>query len=115
MGEILRLLQDRHAALWPEIEARLADHPHPQARYGIDPHWLTNARTTLVSTGQIVETQETTRGGRSIGVYVLKRRGLTETTVKETAARKRLLEARYLSWTTASRSARRPNLIGEGG
>lgn len=45
---ILDLLQREHAAVWPEIEAKLAERPHPLLPHGINPHHLTNARRRLI-------------------------------------------------------------------
>jgi hypothetical protein len=112
---IAKLLSDQHAAVWPEIEAKLADRPQPEIDRGIDPHHLTTARRRLIRENRIEEVKVPTRGGREISVYGLTRRGRTETVFRRAAARKRLLETRYLSWTAGSRAEGKPNLIGEGG
>jgi hypothetical protein len=110
---ILDLLQREHALVWLEVEAKLAERPHPQAPKGINPHHLTNARTALLKENVIHQLTQLTRGGGEVAVFVPTDQRGKKTAVEHAAARKRLLQARYLSWATGS--GRRPNLIGEAG
>lgn len=112
---IIDLLQREHAAVWLEVEAKLAEQPYLSTlrNRGIDPHHLTRARASLLREGTIEEIAATTRGGGSISVLVLRQREKRKTVVDKAAQRKRLLQARYLSWTRASRKM--PNAIGEAG
>lgn len=95
---ILGLLDTEHALIWDEVEARIAD---PIRGY-IEPHHLTTARQQLRSEGVIVEPAERTRGGRTIGVIHYADTNRRNTAIARAARRKRLLHARYLSWTTPS-------------
>jgi hypothetical protein len=105
---IIALLQAEHAAIWLEIEAKLADRPyHDPAsgrllKGGLNPHHLTNARKNLLEDEMIEEITQHTRGGTSINIMALSNRGRQKTAFEKAAARKRLLQARYLSWTKAS-------------
>jgi len=112
---IVDLLRTEHAAVWPEIEAKLAEHPPPHMPRlrGIDPHHLTSARHSLLRDGTIEEVSATTRGGGKVTVVALRDRTGHTTAFAKAARRKRLLQARYLSWTRASKKI--PNAIGEAG
>lgn len=94
---IIRLLENELAVVWPEVEARCADRPYPPNRRPIQPHHLTSARQELRDEGIILEIANKTRGGREVPFIVLRGTEQREA-VKEAAARKRLLQARYLSW-----------------
>lgn len=112
--EAIRELLDRQlAAVRPEIEARLAEPTSPGSPYGINPHHLTNALHRLKAERRIDEVARPTRGGRTIPVYVPANQTGRSTDIEEAAARKRLLQTRYLGW--AAGSTRAPNLIGAGG
>src|SRR5438128_2482060 len=71
---ILDLLDREHAVLWLEVEAKLAERPHPRIRRsrgnlgGLDPHILTRARSQLTKEGLIEQIASPTRGKRSIAV-----------------------------------------------
>ncbi len=54
------LIDREHAVVWPEVEAKLADHPQEGAPKGIDPHHLTNARRRLVENEVIEEVDDVT-------------------------------------------------------
>lgn len=113
---IPELLTREHAAVWAEIEAKLAEQPHPEAPKGLNPHILTRARRRLVEDDVIEQLTGVTRGGaggREISTYVLKSRYLKGEVVRKAAARKRLLQSRYLGWAKGSSS--HPNLIGTAG
>ena len=109
------LLDREHAAVWPEIEAKLAERPHPQVpgSKGIEPHHLTAARHILLKDSMIEEVAGVTRGGGSLSVLTLRDRKRRETAFQRAAGRKRLLQARYLSWTQDT--PHRPNMIGAAG
>jgi hypothetical protein len=111
---ITELIRREHAVLWLEVEAKLADGPYPGITHrGIDPHHLTRGRASLLTDGTIEERSDTTRGGGTVTVFVLRERGKRKTAVDKAAQRKRLLQARYLSWTRATQKM--PNAIGEAG
>jgi hypothetical protein len=111
---ILRLLETEHAALWPEIEAKIAEQAVPGFPKGINPHHLSTARKRLIEGGLVEEIGQPTKGGQSITVLALQERRLRQTVFAKAAARKRALDVMYLKWTRAS-GAKRPNAIGTGG
>lgn len=108
---ILELLESERAAVWAEIEAKIADAPWESLPRSIAPHLLTIARQQLVGR-EVEEVTVTTRGNRRVGVLVLAGRA-TERATQDAAARKRLLHGRFLSWGVATN--KRPNLLGKGG
>jgi hypothetical protein len=97
---IQQLLEAELAITIPEMEAKLSDRRAGPAdgRIRIQPHHLTTARQRLLRAGVIEQTKETTRGsGRTITTLSLSPRSKR---TERAAARKRLLTARYMSWTT---------------
>jgi len=106
---MLRLLEAEHAALWPEIEAKLADRPN-----GPQPHILTKARQELLRERVIDETTSATRGGRNVSVWHLRELRGRERHVLDAAARKRLLYARSQSWNSPRKGYPR-GLLGPAG
>ena len=111
---MLELVSQEHAVVWHEIEAKLAEQAHRNSPRGYNPHVLTNARNHLIATGQIEAVTGRARGGREITVYGLanRRQLRRETKFDVVAARKRLLETRYLGWAEGSARAR---VIGDAG
>jgi hypothetical protein len=110
---IIGLLQEEYAVVWPEVEAKLSERPHPLLPGGINPHLLTNARRRLIQSKLIEEFSEVTKGGARIGVLGLVNRRRQKTNFEKTAARKRALHARYRGWALGS--SRGPNMIGAAG
>lgn len=105
------LVEQEHAVVWLEVEAKLADVVRPPLPHYIEPHHLSTARRLLVD--EIEEETGVTRGGRPITVLIPRDRRRRTRIVGTTAARKRLLQARYLA--LASGSASRPGVIGPAG
>jgi hypothetical protein len=110
---ILQLLEEEHAVVWLELEAKLAERPVPNYPKGLNPHVLSRARSQLIKTGTIESISGVARGGRVIDVIALTDRDRNKTAFEKAAARKRLLQTRYLGWATTT--ARKPNMIGEAG
>jgi len=110
--EIPALLAEQAAAVGREIEARLADRDVQP----IHPHILTSALRDLTVRGEIVLSPATrTRGKRELAVYHLPIvPGANKGRVEDAAARKRLLQTRFLSWTRASSKYPR-GLVGPAG
>lgn len=106
---ILQLLQQQHAAVWLEVEAKIADHVLQPLRHPVQPHHLTTARGQLRREQIIKETPHKTRGGGTISVLHLADLGRRRKAFQRAAARKRLLQARYLAWAV------RLNLLGPAG
>lgn len=93
---ILALLSAEGAATQRGMEAKLADARYPGTKSAIHPHHLTTARNRLLAAGAIERLQETTKGGSTVVTFML---ADPSKAVLRIAARKRLLDARYRSWT----------------
>jgi hypothetical protein len=106
-----QFLRSEHAAVWAEVEAKLADVSWGDLPEGIFPHHLTTAKRQLIAAHAIEEITEPTKGGRLIPVLAMVKR--PKRAFEDAAARKRVLYARYLSW--AMPTGGRPNLVGRGG
>jgi len=104
---VMRVLEEHHAVVHPELEARIAEANFAQSRGNIDPHHITNALRDLRDRRQIEWAEGTTRGGHTIETIQLTntRRRATKTTA--TAARKRLLYARYTGWAQGTKRTHR--------
>ena len=102
MEAIHGLVQREEAVTQMEMEAKLADKSAGPATglVKIQPHHLTRARQRLLDAGVIHRVRERTRGGtREIATFSF------DPDVKKArraAARKRLLQARFLSWSLPS-------------
>lgn len=108
---ILALLEEETAAAWIEVEAKVGDNKHSSIGIAIEPHHLSEARRALVDDGELEITEAATRGGRKIPILHLP--GASGRKFTDASARKRLLAARYYSWTTGSPS--RPGKVGPAG
>jgi hypothetical protein len=111
---ILELLEEHLAAPWVEIEARISDRCWRDQPRILDPHVLTDARKDLENAGLIIRDESPTRGGDTVPIVLPTPipRGRKRAT-EDAAARKRLLVARWRSWSRGT--AHMPNLIGAGG
>ncbi len=92
---------------------RPCEGPIPESLGGINPHHLTNALRRLAGEGRIREEIDETRGGRRVPVIVPTDQRKHMTKVAKAAARKRILQARYLGG--AEQSSRGVNVIGDAG
>lgn len=99
---IQELLEQEYAVVWPEVEAKLADREWETLPLPVQPHHLTNARHALLDRGVIMQITEGTRGGRGIPVIVPVDQHRRKRRVEDAAMRKRLLQARFLSWAAGS-------------
>lgn len=106
---ILELLDQQHAVVWQEAEARIADAAWPTIGHRIEPHHLSTARRDLLEAGSIAEQTAVARGRRQVTVVVstVPRRA---TAIAKAAQRKRLLLTRYLGWAQGTPS--RPGIVG---
>jgi hypothetical protein len=110
----LRLLDEHHALVHPELEARIAEASHIGSTNNIDPHHITTALRELRDSGRIEWIETTARGGQKITTIQPVDTARRATKITKAAARKRLLLARYNGW--AQSSARYPQgLIGPAG
>ena len=110
---IPQLLEVEHAVVWGEVEAKLADEAWGAAGMPIDPHHLSTARRELLADGTIAEQTAATKGGRPVSVFVLTGARRTKRATEAAAARKRLLQTRYLSWAGGTQLS--PGTIGPAG
>jgi hypothetical protein len=99
---VLDLLDREHAAIWLEIEAKLADRPHPLLPGSFNPHHFTNVRRVMTQLQRIEQIAAVTRGGRSVAVLAIRDRHGRQTVFQRAVARKRLLQASYLGWSATS-------------
>ncbi|HVA09880.1 MAG TPA: hypothetical protein VNG12_24410, partial [Acidimicrobiales bacterium] len=109
---LVQLIHAEHAVVWDEVEAKLADPSAPRV-HSVNPHHLTSARRALRTEGIISERTATTRGSREVPIIGFTNLRSRKREYEDAAARKRLLHARYISWTGQAKSV--PNLIGAGG
>lgn len=110
----LRLLNEHHVLVHPELIARLAEASHAGSTDNIDPHHITSALRELSRAGLIRRDYFGTRGGQQIETIQPTDTARRATKIRDAAARKRLLMARYNGW--AHGSARHPQgLIGPAG
>lgn len=111
---ITSLLDEHHALVGPELEARIAERYFKTSPGNIDPHHVTTARNNLLQSNHIQEITGTTRGNRQVKTLQLTGVRLRKTAVSRAAARRRLLHGRYLGWASGTR--RHPHgLIGPAG
>jgi hypothetical protein len=101
---LLAMVERHLAAIWMEAQARASDARWGDERFPVDPEHLWQARDELVTDGSLKWTgPERTRGGRPIDVIIPgDTRGRVKP-VEAAAARKRLLQTRYLSWASGTK------------
>jgi hypothetical protein len=93
---VVALLEREHAVVWPaEVVAKLSDGPGR-----VDPHHLTTAVNNLTFGLTIESVAAPTRGGGQISVLALVDRSGRQRAFEDATARKRLLYARYLNWSS---------------
>jgi hypothetical protein len=104
MAAIQGMIRAFDAIVWGEIIARATDYSWDDApdRRRIDQHHLRTALDRLLKRGDVVQTTSPTRGGRQVGVYHFPLTPSNRRQVEKAAARKRLLEARYLGWASGT-------------
>lgn len=111
---ILHMVEALHAVLWPEVEARAGEAKWSD-HLRVDVNHLMTAREQLLAEGAIEKTLDNTRGGRALAwAYHLPLARGNTTRIARTAARKRLLYARWYGWAVGD--ARYPaGFVGVGG
>lgn len=112
---IRTILDEHHAVVPPEMEARIAEGKFASSPGNINPHHITTALQSLRRTGELIYDQAPARGGRvEITTIQPADQYRRATTIAKAAARKRLLYARYSGW--AQGTARYPKgLVGPAG
>lgn len=113
MEAITQMVDQEHAVVWSEVEAKAADRAWPGVGRRVDPHNLSAARLALRTQGMIAESHAVSRGGRSISVLHMADLHRRRRAFEDAAKRKRLLQARYLGWAVGTTG--RPGLFGPGG
>ena len=113
VNAIWELLEEEHAVVMPEIEAKISEEAYGSSPLPVDHHHLTTARKQLVQQQVLAEDTRVTRGGRPITVLLPAEDQGRRRKIEDTAKRKRLLHARYL--TLAMGNASQPALLGTGG
>jgi len=98
---IVQMLERYAAILWSEIVARAADRQWPGAPFRLDPHILITSLESLIPE-QVSASSASTRGGRRITVLLPASQEGRKTEIERAAARKRLLAARYSSWSSGA-------------
>jgi hypothetical protein len=110
----MRAFMDENlAASRIELEAKLID-----VHFGnppFEPHHLHNASTYLLKAGEIDRNVEPTRGGRRPPLFVTEFKYRRTRQVEDTAARKRLMMARYYSYVEGGGDESRQSLAGPAG
>jgi hypothetical protein len=110
---IRAVLEEQSAVVWPEVEARLSDYRHTSITTRVDPHHLTTAKSGLLKAGFLRYAPTVrTRGGREISILQLGDETDRQRRIADAAARKRLLYARYLGWSSGTDT--KPGIIGPG-
>jgi hypothetical protein len=107
---IREFLDESHASVSPEMEARFSDMQWKTLPYPIDPHHVTTARAELVAEGVLTAAPGRTLGNRRITVFHLSDTRGRLTAIQRAGARKRLLQGRYQGW--ASGTSKQRGIIG---
>lgn len=100
---ILGLLDAEGAVTKPEMEAKLSERPLGSGGGSppdlVNPHHLATARSRLLDAGEIRQSRDTARGGRTVATFT---RADPTKAAGRVAGRKRLLHARFLSWSSSA-------------
>jgi hypothetical protein len=111
---ILELLDSELAAVWPEVEAKIAERRWSDLSSRVNPHILTQARQQLLAEGAITQETSPTRGGHEVTVLQPANLSGRKRKAESAAGRKRLLYARHQSWARGTKRTPK-GLIGPGG
>jgi hypothetical protein len=105
---LLDLVTTEHAAVWDEIEAKVADRQWPSAPCRLNPHHLTTARHRLGKDGDqlIVEQHDPSKGGHLVTTLQPSDQTDRLNAVRVAARRKRALQSRYVAWTQGNEAIR---------
>ncbi|MHA6631892.1 hypothetical protein ACU61A_41220 [Pseudonocardia sichuanensis] len=100
---IHRVLDEHHAVVHSELEARIAEAEFADSPNNINPHHITTALRDLGTSGQIVWDRTPARGGQVIATIQPADQRRRATKIEVAAARKRLLFARYGGWAQGTK------------
>lgn len=102
-GRIRHVLDEHHATVALELEARISETRSTTGAISLDPHHVTAAVRELVASGELVRAPGAVRGGgEPIETIQPADQRKRITVIERTAARKRLLYARYRGWAQAT-------------
>jgi len=110
---LLALLEEEHAVVAFEVEAKLSEDAHPSVGIRIDPHHLTTVKRELLDGDVIMEVKAVAKGGRPVTCITLADDTGRKRKIEDAAARKRALYGRYLAWAMGTKA--RPALLGNAG
>jgi hypothetical protein len=100
---LVALVDAEHAVVWSEVEAKLSEEAYAGYGKGHMPHSLTIARQELVRGGKIVQSSASSRGaGPEVQTLTPADTARRSTKIRDAAARKRLLMARYRGWASGN-------------
>lgn len=102
-ARVIEVLEDQHAVVHAEIESRISEAGWQRSGLNIDPHHVTTAVRELRDEGVVEWTSSSTRGGRAVSTLSLVDTTGRATAITRSAARKRLLFTRYLSWAQGTK------------
>lgn len=102
-ARIVEILNEQHAVVHPELEARIAEAGYRDSGLNIDTHHVTTALNNLYDDDYILSESSRTRGGRVVKTirFTDTRRRATKVTIA--TRRKRLLLARYQGWSQGTK------------
>jgi len=102
-GRIVDVLDEQHAVVNPELQARISEAGHRGSGLNVDPHHVTTALRRLSLSGIVVTQRSTTRGWREIVTFRLGKVTRRETKIEKATQRKRVLMARCQGWSQGTK------------
>jgi hypothetical protein len=105
---VLDLVNSEAAAVWDEIEAKVAEQQWPSAPCRINPHHLTTARKRLGPDGDglVIEDHSPSKGGHLVTTLQPADQEGRLNQITVAARHKRALQTRYVSWTQGNQGER---------
>ncbi len=112
---LIDIVTTLHAAVWDEIEAKVAEAQWPTAPCTIDPHHLTTARQRAGPRGDnlVIEDHSASKGGHLVTTLQPADQTERATAITVAARRKRALQSRYVAWTQGNEA--QPARVGPAG
>lgn len=102
-SRIVEVLNDQHAVVAPELQARIAEAGYRRSGMNVDPHHITTALNHLFAEGTLASEVARTRGGREVVTIRLRNVRRRETRIQKATGRKRVLMARYQGWSQGTK------------
>lgn len=102
-SKVRRALDEHHAVVALELEARISETRSSTGDIAVDPHHITKAVGQLVRSGELTRVAGPVRGGgEPVETIQFVDQRKRKTATDRAAARKRLLYARYRGWAQAT-------------